>query len=63
MESAAEKNSIDWSDNWSTISGDSRQGQQAHTSQTVGNLHCTQTPLRRHDAEQVATRSGVAAVE
>ena len=63
MESAAKKDSIDWCDNWSAVSGDSRQGKQTHTSQTVSNLFCLQTPLRRNDAEQVTPRSGIAAVE
>jgi hypothetical protein len=51
MESTAKKDAINWSDNWSAIGSDSRQGKQAHTSQTVSKLFCTQTPIRRNDAE------------
>jgi len=63
VESTAKEDAVNRSDDRSPIGGDSRQGQQAHTSQTVGDLVGTQTPLRRDDAKEARPGRRVAAVE
>ena len=61
--SAAKEDAVDRSDDGSAIGGDGRQGQQAHTGQTRGDLVSTQTSLRNDDAEKMRLGSRVATVE
>jgi hypothetical protein len=56
VEGAAKEDAVHRSDDWSTIGGDGRQGQQAHTGQAVGDLGGGRMPLRGDDAEQGAAR-------
>lgn len=63
MESATKEDAVNRADDRSPIGGDGRQGQQAHTNQTVGDLVSTQPPLRSDDAEEVPPGSRVATVE
>jgi hypothetical protein len=63
VESAAKEDAVNRSNERSPIGGDGRQGQQAHTGQTVGDLVGGQTTLCSDDSEQVSPGSRVAAVE
>jgi hypothetical protein len=62
VESAAEEDAVNRSDDRSPIRGDGRQGQQSHNGQTVDDLAGTQTTLRSDEAEKVRPGARVAAV-